>query len=371
MPPVKALLPSSFWSSVCRATSNGTWPPTTAADASLLIERCSWHGLLPLLFAQPDLPPLVERARDQAKGWERILEVRARLFHDATVAVCAALGDEPAMLIKGADYALRLYPSGFLRPMHDIDVLVPADRIDAICERLIDAGLVRQRTFGAKRDPAYHERVFFLGKLLVEVHQAFIQVERHRIDYDGIWRRRVPTEVEGRRVFRLDDVDALTYQALSISKDEFNVRLIRYVDLWLLLRQRDGIALASAERARDWQTARALYGALSLACRLFPEFRTDDVSAAMTHVLPAATRRFVDRWVLPRPSELRRTRGPRRVVQLWRKAWLMDTPRRRLEFALSHAVAEFRGRRASGPPARASPFTPPGEGPPAPRPGPR
>jgi hypothetical protein len=343
---VKALLPSSFWSSIYRTTTNETWPPTTAAAARRLIEQCSWHGLLPLLFAQPDFPPLVEGARQEAKGWQRILEVRARLFHDAIVAVCAALGDEPAMLIKGADYGHRLYLSRFLRPMQDIDILVTADRIDAVCERLRDAGLVRQRAFGAARDPEYHERVFFLGRVLVEVHQSFMQRMRHRIDYDAIWRRRVPTEIGGRRVFRLDDVDALTYHALSMSKDQFHVRLIRYVDLWLLLRQRDGIALAAAGRARDWQTARALYGALSLGCRLFPEFRTDDVSAAMTHALPAATRRFVDRWVLPRPSELGRNEHPPRVLQLWRKACLMDAPRRGLAFALSHAMATFRGRRS-------------------------
>ncbi len=295
---------------------------------------------------QPDLPLLVERARERAKGWQRIHEVRARLLHDAVIAVCAALGDEPAVLLKGADYANRLYPSRVLRPMLDVDILVTADRLDAVCRRLQGAGLVRQPAFGAARDPAHHERVFFLGNVIVEVHQSFIQRPRHRIDYDAVWRRRVPMEVGGRRVFRLEDVDALAYHALSMSIDQFHMRFIRYVDLWLLLRQRDGIALAAAERAREWQAARALYGALSLGCRLFPEFRTHDVSAAMERALPPATRRFVDRWVLPRPRELSRTGQPRRVVQLWRKACLMDTPRRRLTFALSHATATFRGRRS-------------------------
>ncbi len=344
--PVKDILPPSFWSSVYRLTTNEPWPPTTAAGAKLLVEKCSWHGLLPLLFSEPELPPWLERARDEAKGWQRILDVRARLFHDAIVSLCAALGDEPAVLIKGADYAQRLYPSRFLRPMQDIDILVTADRIDAVCERLQDAGLVRQRVFGAARDPAYHERVFFHGRVLVEVHQSFIQRPRHRVDYDAIWRRRMPMEVGGRWVSRLDDVDALTYHALSMSIDQFHTRIIRYVDLGLLLRQRDGIALAAAERARDWQAARALYGALSLGCRLFPEFRTADVSAAMTLALPAPTRRFVERWVLPKPSEMRQITLPRRSLQLWRKACLMDTPGRRLAFALAHAVATFRGRRS-------------------------
>jgi hypothetical protein len=331
---------------VHRLTTNGTWPPTSAAETSLLVEQCSRHGLLPLLLVQADLPPLVVRARDQAKGWQRILEMRARRFHDAIVEVCTALGDEPAVLLKGADYASRLYPSRSLRTMQDIDILVTSDHIDAVCQRLQGAGLVRQPASGAARDPAYHERVFRHGKVIVEVHQSFVQRPRHRIDYDAVWRRRVPMEVGGRSVFRLDDVDALAYHALSMSIDQFHTRLIRYVDLWLLLRQRHGVALAAAERAREWQTARAFYGALSLGSRLFPELRTDDVSAAMTRVLPAAARRFVDRFVLPRPQEFRRTGLPNRVVQLWRKACLMDTPRRRLTFALSHAAATYRGWRS-------------------------
>jgi hypothetical protein len=294
--PVKNLLPPSFWPSVHRLTTNGPWPPTTPAGSSGSSSNAPGTPL-PLLFTETDLPPLVARARDEARGWRRILEVRARLFQDATVAVLAALGGEPAVLLKGADYAQRLYPSRFLRPMQDIDILVPADRIDVACGRLQDAGLVRQRAFGAARDPAHHERVFFHGRVIVEVHQAFIQRPRHRVDYDAIWRRRVPMEVGGRRVSRLDDVDALTYHALSMSIDQFHTRFIRYVDLWRLLRQREGIALAAAERAREWQTARALYAALSMGCRLFPEFRTDDVSAAMTRALPARARRFVDRWV--------------------------------------------------------------------------
>ena len=287
----------------------------------------------------------MERARDEAKGWKRVLEVRARVFHDAVVALCAALGDEPAMLLKGADYARRLYPSPGLRPMHDIDILVPADRIEAVCERLQHAGLARQQAFGAARDSAYHERVFFRGRMFVEVHQSFIQRPRHRVDYDAIWRRRLPMEVDGRRVSRLEDVDALAYHALSMSIDQFHVRFMRYVDLWLLLRQREGVALAAAERAREWQTARALYGALSLACRLFPEFRTDDVGRAMTHALSPRTRRFVDRWVLPRASEMRRITLPHRALQLWRKALLMDTTARRVAFALSNSGARLRGLR--------------------------
>ena len=120
----------------------------------------------------------------------------------------------------------------------------PADRIDAVCERLLGAGLRRQPAFGASRDPAHHERVFFHGRILVEVHQSFIQRARHRVDYEGVWQRSVPLEIDGRRVRRLDDVDALVYHTLSMAIDQFNARLVRYVDLWLLLGRAPGIALA-------------------------------------------------------------------------------------------------------------------------------
>lgn len=339
-----SLLPPSFWPSLCRLVTGEEWSSVSASGAALLVERCSSHGLLPLLFATGDLPPAMLGVREAAKGWERILEVRARWFREATKAVCDALVGEPVMLIKGADYAQRLYPDRFLRPMQDIDILVPAHRIDAVCERLLAAGMRRQPAFGASRDAAHHERVFFHGRILVEAHQSFIQRPRHRIDYEGLWQRSVPLEVEGRRVLRLDDVDALVYHTLSMGIDQFNARLVRYVDLWLLLGRAPGIALAAAERARDWHTARALYGALSLACRLFPEFARPDVRAAMEAALPASTRRFVEQWVLPAPAEMRETIAPRRGVQLWRKACLMDSPGHALAFALSHAVATLRPR---------------------------
>ena len=107
--------------------------------------------------------------------------------------------------------------------------------------RALDAGWVRY-VHPAQRDPTHHERTFQFGSFFIDIHQSFIQRARHRIDYDAIWRRRVPMDIGGQHVFRLEDVDALTYHALSMSIDQFDVRLIRFVDLWLMLRQRDGIA---------------------------------------------------------------------------------------------------------------------------------
>jgi hypothetical protein len=321
-----------------------SWTSIGAAGATRLVEQCSTHGLLPLLFAATDVPPAVEHARAAAKGWQRILEVRARRFSETVSTVCHCLAGEPVMLIKGSDYAQRLYPRPLLRPMQDIDILVPAGRIDAVCARLLAAGLTAQPTFGVRKDPGYIERVFFHSRILVEVHPAFIQRERHRIGYEGLWHRAVPLEVGGQRVLRLEDVDALAHHALSMAIDHFNTRIVRYVDLWLLLQQRPDVAVAAAARAREWHTARALYGALSLACRICPDFATKDVRAAMEAAVSAPTRSMLERMVLPGMTEVPRLARPRRVVELWRKAWLMDTAGHAVSFALAHALATWRYR---------------------------
>jgi hypothetical protein len=327
---------------VHRWTTHDPWPPTTRESALLLVEKCLWHGVLPLLFAEAELPPIVKSARETARGWQWALAARTRSLNDVIVGLCDTLAGEPFMLIKGGDYGRRLYPEMSLRPMQDIDILVPSARIDEVGRRVQRAGYTLMPSAGAVRDPAHHERGFFKGDILVEVHQAFTQRPRHRIDYDAIWQRRVPLEIQGRQAARLDDVDALAYQGVSMATDQLFVRFIRFVDLWLLLHQRDGIALAAAERARDWQATHALYATFSQACRLFPGFRTPEVTEAMARVLSVRARRFIDRWVLPEPAEVRSTRRPRRWLQLWRKVCLMDTSVRRGAFALSHAMATIR-----------------------------
>ena len=125
---MRLLLPPSFWPTVHRLTTNEPWPPASAASADLFIEKCIWHSLLPLLFAEPELPPVVERARRAVAGWDRIFATRARLFHDAIATVCGIFANQPLVLIKGADFAHRLYPERYLRPMQDIECELPQDK---------------------------------------------------------------------------------------------------------------------------------------------------------------------------------------------------------------------------------------------------
>jgi putative nucleotidyltransferase-like protein len=343
---MKLDLPASLWPLVHRAAGGEGWPPSSEAAADLLVAQATRQGLLPLLFeAYDEMPPPVQASLARHRGWQRVHSRRLALLRETIPRVCAILRDEPLVLLKGADYMHRLYPRPDLRPMDDIDVLVPRARIDAVCRLLEEAGLRPRHPAGRVSTlPSYHERVFDADGVIVEVHHSFIQRPRHRIDYEAVWSRRLPVEADGWRAARLADADALAYHALASSVDAFAVPLVRYVDLWLMLKTAPHALEPAAARAREWQAVHAFYGAFRQAFRFFPEIRTAERAAVIEGLLPAPARSFVDRFVLPRPREHGRERVGR-GLRLWRKFWLMDNLRRRAGLALYHVYATAAGRR--------------------------
>ena len=340
-------LPAGLWPLVQRATAEADWPPASPGAADAFLAQATRQGLLPLLFeAEAALPPAVAEALIRHRAWRIVHGQRMARLRQTISRLGAALGEEPFVLLKGADYMRRLYSHPDLRPMEDVDILVPRGRIDAVGARLRDAGLTQGFPAGAvSRVASYHERVFDWDGVIVEVHHSFIQRPRHRIDYDGVWTRRVPVEGDGgQTAARLADADAVAYHALALSIDAFAVPLIRYVDLWLMLRRAPDVLPAAAARAREWQAVHAFYGAFGQAFRFFPELRTPERAALVEGLLRPPARAFVDRWVLPRPREHGREKAVGRALGLWRKFWLMDNLRRRAGFALHHVYAMAAGR---------------------------
>jgi hypothetical protein len=343
---MKPDLPATLWPLVHRAAAGEEWPPSSEATTDLLVAQATRQGLLPLLFEEAEaMPALVRAALARHRGWLRLHRLRMARLREAVPRLCGILGGEEIVLLKGADYMHRLYPRPDLRPMDDIDVLVPRGRIDAVCSRLQTAGLRPCFPAGpVARLSSYHERVFDWDGVIVEAHHSFIQRPRHRIDYDAVWRRRVPVEADGAPAARLSDADALAYHALALSVDAFAVPLVRYVDLWLMVHRAPEALEPAAARAREWQSVHAFYGAFRQAFRFFPELRTAERAAVVDGLLPGPARSFVDRFVLPRAREHGRERVGR-GLRLWRKFWLMDNLRRRAGLALYHVYAKTAGRR--------------------------
>jgi hypothetical protein len=325
-------LPQSFWTAVDRVSGG---------DPQVFLRRVVHEGLLSLLLADPSAPQSAVRAARAYEALDRTNRLRTRAFEQSVREMLDVIGDAPIIILKGTDYAYRLYPAPHLRPRQDIDVLVRREDAKRLARRLKDAGYEQHFPAGpVARLSTYHEAVFVVGNATIELHHSFVQRARNRVDYEGVWKRAKPWSGFDQRLLRLDDVDGLVYHTINMNSDQFSTPIFRHLDLWLMLRGRDEILPEAVARAREWSTKRALYGGLRQTSRYFPEFGTPAVQRAMEELLPPRTRTFLDRSILPDPFSGKRSN---RWEQLWRKLWLMDSARFRTAFALYHAYAVIAG----------------------------
>ena len=321
-------LPPSFWT-ILQQISGG--------DPERCLRRVVREGLLSLLLADPTAPEGLARAARAYEALDRTNRLRTRVFEGSVQAMLDVIGDAPVIILKGTDYAYRLYPAPHLRPRQDVDVLVRREDAARVTAQLKAARYQQHFPAGAvSRLPAYHEAVFVIGNATIEVHHSFVQRTRNRVDYEGVWKRAKPWSGFDRRLLQLDEVDGLVYHAINMNSDQFSSPMFRHLDLWLMLRRRDEILPQAVARAHEWATKRAFYSALRQTARYFPDFATPSVEGAMNDLLPSRTRAFLDRSILPHP--LNRMRYGR-AGQLWRKFWLMDDMRHRAAFLLYHLYA--------------------------------
>jgi len=330
------VLPEQTWPVLNQRAGNAHWPPENPREASSFIDAANRHGLLPLLFEQQsDLPEAVREALVSWRAMLRALQLRAAAQTQAIEKLSAVLSTIPFVLQKGSDYRFTLYPRPELRPMQDIDILLPTSLLEEAEELLTAGGIRRQQARGiTERLPDHYERTYVLDeKILLEVHHRFAQPIRCRIDYAAMFSRAVPLQAVNAR--RLGDADSLIQHVFNMASDEFNSPLGRFVDLWLLLRARPSALEEATALAREWQVQRPLYGALSLASRIFPDIRIPP------DLLTKRERRFLDERILPDPRLPHPEAG--RARHLWQKFWLIDRAWRRAGFAAVHAIAVARG----------------------------
>lgn len=319
-------LPITLWPIVA-ASGDLPWPPQSDGDARRFVAHCASEGLLPILFeAQPaDVSPALA-------GWRALNTAnqhRTRTIARNIESLRELIGEEFALL-KGSDYGYRLYAAPELRPQVDIDVLVLRERVDAVTERL--QRFPRVYLHNTHRSPRWPDRSFDLGDVTLEVHHSIVQRSRARIDYDALWQRRVPF----RGAARLADVDALLVSVINIAKDDLATTLVRYLDLWLMLRSDASLFDAAAARADQWRITNAFDAVMRVLGTMFPDL-----------AIPRRRRAVFERVLPLRHAAVRRDRK-RNVTRrelLWRKFWLVDGVARRALFALDTLAMSAHGWR--------------------------
>ena len=116
------------------------WDSFSTAEWDALARKAHSEGVGPLLYWRLSKSGKFSFLPNETRNFLRLmyagtwmqnqknfkeLEILARLFHEAEI---------PAVLLKGVCFALTIYPDPGLRPMGDMDVLVPASKLSQAVE---------------------------------------------------------------------------------------------------------------------------------------------------------------------------------------------------------------------------------------------
>ena len=216
-------------------------------------------GLTPLMYhAMRECPESVPPAwRDALRSADLTAQVRFENLCEAAVEVldaCRGVGVRPTLL-KGISISHQHYPIPHLRPMGDLDILVPESEFELIESILLSNGMVRLED---KARPAGSHHGIPLShpqrRVWVEVHSALFpgssELSRstlfspaHIAEHSRAWTFR------GRSVYRLTDELQLVYIASSWIRDLSSNQIHASLVLPLL----DAIYLLKASgKSFDW-----------------------------------------------------------------------------------------------------------------------
>ncbi|HTK79252.1 MAG TPA: nucleotidyltransferase family protein [Rhizomicrobium sp.] len=337
-------VPVELWKVIWQLATGKAWPPAGPEGVTNFYEYANREMLLPLLMVAEGLPAEIAEARGRYRAFEAIYRKRYELTHAAIPTIQRVIGADTFVFLKGGDYCHRLYDRPDLRPMTDLDLLVPTAVFTQTLAAFAAAGYPQKRgNHGSPFSPDHHEASVLVCNVHVEVHRSLAQPARAAISYGELWDRRETFTADGIKAQRPSHPDAILLQAYELAKDEFSSPLIRYVDFLLLVLREPCVLPLCVERARSWQIERPLFGALFVTSQLLPSFAVPQVTEAMEALLTPRLRSFLRRHVLPDRSREHSAYPFGRLEQLRRKFMLMDNAWRRLRFLGFATQQEVKG----------------------------
>lgn len=240
-----------------------------------LLEAASHHGMEPMVYdrlapARDAVPPRVLGRLQRAfeRNGLRNLERYARLR--VLVASLHAQGIRVAAL-KGAALAALVYRNPGLRPMIDVDLLVPRESL-ARAEDVVRALDYRELETPHDRDwylaRHHHARPYGAadGALTVELHHHLLSGEARRwLPIDELWERTVSTRIGPIEVDVLCPTDTVLHVAVHLAHTNRFMSELRAVRDLAECVDRHGAAIdwdALVERAGRYRLTRAVRLAL-------------------------------------------------------------------------------------------------------------
>lgn len=212
-----------------------------------------------------------------------------------------------AIVLKGLAYEERLYTRPGSRPTSDVDLLVEERHRRAVFEALQGDGWVPIAAAPGFDEADYHEVEWLRNDVYLDLHFALAPLRRCAIDYDEIWRDKVPLPIGDVGAWRLADAHAAVYHVLHMAIHHFDVPGLYLVDLFRMITNDEHLTIVEA-LARRWRCFRPWRTSLLLTASFLPWWSG---AAAAPRFLPdAVAGRVTDEFGtvtgLPRAEQLRR-----------------------------------------------------------------
>lgn len=316
-------------------------PPPPPAGAADVADALAAHGLAPLVY-------LRARADEAAQPWPapalaalaaafQANAVRSYFMAEELARIVAALAaaSVPSALLKGAALGAVVYDNPAVRPANDLDLLIPADRVEAARDALAGLGyrplgLVRRGRLGRwqRRYRCELPLVCDLPDrrgLLVELHWSLVELPYYieRIPMAEVWATLGPCAALPGAC--LPDhatllLHSCAHLALHHSRD---LRLIWLVDVDRLARSPALAWEAVLRRAERWGLGLAVHATLQAAAAWLGTPLPPEALAHLAELAGDPVGRAM--WGL----------GDERPGRAWRRAratWAAFGPRQRLSY---------------------------------------
>jgi hypothetical protein len=213
------------------------WDALLAAASRQFVLPLLWHRLRERDAAA--LPPAA--VQQQLADAHTLGLLRAEAWHQQLEELLAALQAHavPAALLKGAFLAAHAYPSTAVRPMGDLDLLVPGELLARAIDALADVGYARPdaRTWAVHRTHRHPPPLTRPGRLQVELHVGIEPTTTpFTLPLADVWTRAQPVPGGGQGALALAPEDLLLHLATHMGRSHLlGSSLVRVYDVavWL------------------------------------------------------------------------------------------------------------------------------------------
>ena len=310
----------------------------SSSDWEVLLEQVAIQRVSPLLYQrlkERDLDVVVPAAIMQTLH-ELYLPNSARnlrLYHElGEIVRTLQAANIPVIVLKGAYLAKAVYGNIALRPMVDIDLMVPQSDVPLVVEKLLALGYSPLSQFWIEAQFAtspHLPRFMKPGAVGIKVHWTITSPRRsYCIEVDELWARSSPVTLAGVEVLGLCPEDLLLHLCLHTSyQHQFTMGLRPFCDIAETIRcYGDNISWEHVrQRADQWRWRRGVYLALYLAREFVDAAVPDEVLHGLkpadfgeTIVAAAKEQVFTDKaMAVALSTNLAPLWGPKR---LWDKA---------------------------------------------------